>query len=80
MQIEKSISLLAYKGNPILAKEYVKRNGIKNAFVFREDKNLWEVLEGDSAQLSGFKAASFTLKREADAMAKEINAILLSLS
>jgi len=75
MKIQSSICTLAYKGNPLLS-NFVSSNGIKGAFVHKEDKRKWQVLEGKPDEQTGFHAATFTPRREAKQFAEEIDSLL----
>ncbi len=65
-----------YSNNPSLLKKYLKGNGIINAFVWKEGRGEWQVLEGKSAELTGFVAETFKTKREAVKLRDEINFLI----
>jgi len=67
------ISALFYKDRPVLLKRYIETNGIIGAFVWREDKREWQVLEGNPSKFTGFPVKTFKTRREARALAKKIN-------
>lgn len=71
------INCTTYKGNSLLGK-YIEGNGIKSAFVWREGKGHWQVLEGDAKKLTGFLAGEFKTKREAEKLKEEINSLILA--
>lgn len=58
--------------------KYIEGNGIKSAFVWREGKGHWQVLEGDAKKLTGFLAGEFKTKREAEKLKEEINSLILA--
>ena len=55
---------------------FVRMNGIKSAFVWKEGERHYQVLEGDAQALTGFLAGEFTTRREAIALRDKINALL----
>lgn len=79
MKTESSICLASFT-NDGMAKRYLEMNTIRAAFVYREGPRTWEVLEGNPETLCGFKAATFTTKREADAFCAQLNARIAALA
>ncbi len=71
MKKRSSINALSFSGG--LLKTYLEGNGIKGAFVWREGPREWEVLEGNPEEKTGFHAATFTTRREANALRDKIN-------
>ena len=71
-----SINVTTYKATPALAREFIRMNGIKAAFVWRNGPKDWEVLEGDPERKVGFCAGHFTRKHDAESLRDEINAII----
>ncbi len=71
------INCTTFKNNPLLGR-FIEGNGIKNAFVWREGKGRWQVLEGDAENLTGFLAGEFKTKKEAKELKEEINSLILA--
>ena len=75
-QIMSTINCTSFKNRPEMAREFIRMNGIKAAFVWRNGPKDWEVLEGDPELKAGFSAGRFSTRREANALRDEINAII----
>jgi hypothetical protein len=77
MKLQQEINLLSFTG--VMAMRFASDNGIVGAFVVQDDKREWGVLEGNPAEQCGFRAGSFTTRREAEELAARINAALASM-
>lgn len=72
--------ITTYSPGSIMLKRYIELNGIKSAFVFKEDNRVWQVYAGDAVARTGFKAGEpFRTMREALAHAEKINTLIQSV-
>lgn len=63
-----------------MLKAYIDLNGIKSAFVFKEDNRVWQVYAGDAIARTGFKEGEpFRTMRDALEHASKINALIESV-
>jgi len=65
------INTLSFNGP--MREQFVKMNGIKSAFFYKENDREWSVYEGNSETLCGFLAGTFTTRRDAKALSDKIN-------
>ena len=78
--VDWNMNATIYSNNPPLLKKYLEGNGIVDAFVWKEGRGEWQVLEGKSVELTGFLAETFKTKREAVKLRDKINEVIKSLN
>jgi len=68
-----------YANSPLMLKNFIELNGIKGAFIVKED-GLYKVYEGDPETECGFVAGECKLKRDAVALKNRINELISTVA